>query len=232
MTHRANAFMWRVLHNALPVDQNVQRKDIPLVSQCLCSASPKIETLELLLIHSDLPTEVRLFFAAKVKKQAQVHSVRSFLQRWTHGISYRSQFGNTMLGIIFFTIWHIWKHRCNLRFEGGTRDSRAIICETLHHLREANMVSRSKRTPKRMDRILLEMLGVQIYDPVVRRGRWVAWSKPGSNLYKLNTDGSRKRNAATGGGVLRDSEGEFILGFATRFKHSGCNTPETSNLCL
>lgn len=24
MTHRANAFMWRVLHNALPVDQNVQ----------------------------------------------------------------------------------------------------------------------------------------------------------------------------------------------------------------
>lgn len=96
-----------------------------------------------------------------------------------------------------------------------------------------------------MDRILLETLAVQIHEPVFRRGRWVAWIKPGSNVYKLNTDGSRKGNAATGGGVLRDSEGDFILGFTTHFKHSdalraelgvtggvGYYTPGTSNLCF
>lgn len=155
-----------------------------------------------------------------VKKQAQVHSIRNLLQVWMQGTSYRSQFGYTMLGIISFSLWEIWKQRCKLRFEGSTRESRAVICATLHHLREANMVSQPKRIPTRMDRILLETLGVQIQEPVFRRGRWVAWIKPGSNVYKLNTDGPRKGNAATRGGVLRDSEGDFILGFTTRFKHS------------
>lgn len=43
-SHRASAFLWRLFQNALPDDQNVQRKDIYLVSKCVCCSTPAIET--------------------------------------------------------------------------------------------------------------------------------------------------------------------------------------------
>lgn len=47
-------------------------------------------------------------------------------------------------------------------------------------------------------------------------GKWVAWTKPEIQSFKLNTDGLRRGNVTTYGGVLRDSHGDFILGFANK----------------
>lgn len=85
--YRANTFNWRVFQNALPVDQNVQHKGIPLASMCVCCATPKIETCEHLFIHSDLARGVRSFFAAKVNKKVHVHSIEHFIASWMHGVS-------------------------------------------------------------------------------------------------------------------------------------------------
>lgn len=55
--------MWRVFQNALPVDSNFQCKGINLASKCVCLQSPSHETLEHLLIHSNLIREVKGYFA-------------------------------------------------------------------------------------------------------------------------------------------------------------------------
>lgn len=51
---RVNAFNWKIMRRAIPVDRNVQMRGIALVSRCVCCSNPKVETLEHLMIHSDI----------------------------------------------------------------------------------------------------------------------------------------------------------------------------------
>lgn len=63
------------------------------------------------------------------------------------------------------------------------------------------------------------MLHIPVKNVEVKKGKWLAWEKPGDGILKLNTDGSVKDNAATGGGVVPDSRGEFVLGYALKLTH-------------
>lgn len=51
---RVKAFNWKVCRGALPVDSMVQSRGIPMVSRCICCRKPKVETIEHLMIHSDI----------------------------------------------------------------------------------------------------------------------------------------------------------------------------------
>lgn len=64
-----------------------------------------------------------------------------------------------------------------------------------------------------------EMLRISVKTILAKKGRWIAWSKPESELIKVNTDGSKRGGNTTGGGVLRDELGNFIFGFSTIFNH-------------
>lgn len=54
----------------------------------------------------------------------------------------------------------------------------------------------------------------------MRRGRWVAWSKPAIGQWKINTDGSKKENHTSGGGVIRNEKGDLVYGFSHPYTHS------------
>lgn len=218
-SYRVNAFMWRVFQNALPVDYNLQRKGIVLASKCVCCSSPAQETLQHLFVDSDLATTVRHYFAAKVHKQAMVHSLQHLFTSWMNGISMRSQMGYTTLGILFYGLWEIWKHRCKLKFEGGAMDPRVVIHATTRHLHDMNIICTPKRRPTRWEEICLARINIPITACLVNRGTWVSWTRPSPGFVKLNTNGSRRGNGATGGGIVRDSKGELLLAFATKFSH-------------
>lgn len=53
-TFRVNAFSWKVWRGAIPADANIQRRGVPFSSRCVCCSSPKVETLEHLLLHSEI----------------------------------------------------------------------------------------------------------------------------------------------------------------------------------
>lgn len=57
-TCRVNSFMWRVVQHALPVDESIQSKGIVLSSRCVCCNSPSTETLEHVLVSSELARSV------------------------------------------------------------------------------------------------------------------------------------------------------------------------------
>lgn len=65
----------------------------------------------------------------------------------------------------------------------------------------------------------MENLGIPVKSVVVKKGRWLAWSKPELGLIKVNTDGSKRSESTTGGGILRDANGLFLFGFGTKFTH-------------
>lgn len=99
--------------------------------------------------------------------------------------------------------------------------ARPEVCNTLlHHVKAASAIVTPKRVHTQWEAILLEKIGVRIQAPVVRRGRWVVWEKPSQNFLKLNTDGSRKRQVATGGGVACSGTRKVILFWVLRSFHA------------
>lgn len=66
----------------------------------------------------------------------------------------------------------------------------------------------------------MDALRIPRFRGPVRRGKWVAWQKPGRERWKLNTDGSKKWKSTSGGGILRDENGDFVYGFSHPYTHS------------
>lgn len=95
-----------------------------------------------------------------------------------------------------------------------------VIHTTLSHVRVTNGLVVPKRRLTGIERIMLERLRIPIKEVGVRRGKWVGWRKPETNKLKLNVDGSRRGQVTTAGGVMRDSNGDFLVGFAVRFTHT------------
>lgn len=66
--------------------------------------------------------------------------------------------------------------------------------------------------------MILETMQIQVRTVPMRRGRWIAWTKPPTGrLDSIRTDPSG--NVATEGGIARDSNGDVIVAFAMRFAH-------------
>lgn len=211
---RINCFMWRLFQNALPVDANIQTKGIALASRCVCCANPKLETMDHLFINSDIAIQFRKAFAPKLHKCVTVNSVHHLLHSWLHGFSLRAQCGYTTLGIIFFGLWEIWKHRCRLKFEGESFDSSTVICANLHHIQERNALYNPKRNRTVWESNILDTLGIQTKEVHRRKGRWVAWQRPPFTHLNLNIDASVKNQVARVGGVVRDTNGDVVFAFA------------------
>ena len=56
-------FLWRIGWNAVAMDENIQSKSIAFISKCNCYAILQVETLDLLLLLSELGLKVWHFFA-------------------------------------------------------------------------------------------------------------------------------------------------------------------------
>lgn len=128
--------------------------------------------------------------------------------------------GYSMVGIIFFGLWELWKHCYKLKFEGGMLNSTAVIYATIRQVRELNTYCDPKCRHTRWEEVMLESLSIPVKAVSIRRGTRVMWSKPPAPQFKLNTDGSKKGSHTTGGGGLRDDQGDAIFAFAMPLHHS------------
>ncbi|KAL3641435.1 hypothetical protein CASFOL_016403 [Castilleja foliolosa] len=59
----------------------------------------------------------------------------------------------------------------------------------------------------------LEGLRVPIKRAITKISKWISWSKPHRDEYKLNVDGSFKDNVGTVGGIIRDWNGTPIFSY-------------------
>ena len=96
-----------------------------------------------------------------------------------------------------FVIWELWKHRNKVAFENTSLNlnlHRPCISQAMEFYYCVGKINKQRR-----------LASIQ-----------VRWEKPPSNWFKLNTDGASCGNSgrAGGGGVLKDSVGEWVRGFA------------------
>ncbi|XP_071901116.1 uncharacterized protein [Coffea arabica] len=112
-----------------------------------------------------------------------------------------------------FICWHIWKARNKAVWEGISLSS-GDIC---HGIIQDVVLAVSSE----VNRWNLLPFFDQFFDrlsepPMPLQCKIVRWRAAGTRIATLNTDGCSKGNprASGGGGVLRDSEGRFLIGYS------------------
>lgn len=109
-----------------------------------------------------------------------------------------------------YLLWNMWKARNNLVFNNT-------------HCSANDIISRTTREAKEALGILLKNGG-----PLHARQTWVAWLPPQPGFVKMNSDGARNSNSslASAGGLIRDCEGRWIVGFTTNIGRASSFTAE------
>ncbi|KAI9194953.1 hypothetical protein LWI28_010396 [Acer negundo] len=191
--------MWKVAFNCLSVDEKVRSVRVLIVSACNCCCSRGIEDLDHILNNGD--------FASNLWRKVSVEVGVPFL---AHRI-----------------IWRLWKRRCAARLEGKLESISDVWLSIKHWVQIlSNSLIEERHWNYSDDRVLRNM-EVQILLKKQKKIQVLRWLKPTLGRLKLNLDGSSLGNPspAGGGGVLRDSSGNFIFGFSKFF--GSCSNNET-----
>lgn len=214
---RTNAFMWKVFRGAIPVDTNIQSRGVPLVSMCICCSHPTAESLEHLLLHSDMARIVWEHFAIKLQKSIHFRSIDHLCRLWLYGSHRRSQLGRSILAIIFFGLWETWKTRCRMKYDEESFNANLLLRRVYTQVYDLNIIHDPKRMPSIFETVNLENIGIPVRTVQLRKGKWIGWMKPQAPVFKLNVDGSRKGIHSAGGGVVRDHRGDFVCSFSSPY---------------
>lgn len=90
---KISAFIWKVLHNGIAVDQNIVKLGVRMASKCHCCSSPNIESRDHLLIRSELASIVWNHFSVILNLPLAFQSVENLLLSWFDQASFRNQIG-------------------------------------------------------------------------------------------------------------------------------------------
>lgn len=120
----------------------------------------------------------------------RAHSIDQLFKTWLRGVSRRSQLGRTVLAILVYGMWEIWKVRCRMKYEEAYFDGNQLLRRIYEHVYDINRIHRPKREPTTIERIYLEGMNIPIYQVPAKRGKWLCWKKPDRHEFKLNVDGS------------------------------------------
>lgn len=204
----------KLYRGAIPIDINVRKRGIALPSKCVCCAKPQEETMEHLLPHSDIARILWNHFEVKLQKRLHAQTINQLLRLWLHDAHQRSQLGVSILAVIFYGIWEMWKVRCKMKYEGDNFNANFLLRKVYTQAHDAILLHTPKRVASTFEKISLERMGFPIHQVRVKKGRWARLDKPEINAFKLNIDGSRKGQFSAGGGVIRDHQGHFVCGFS------------------
>ncbi|KAL0906957.1 hypothetical protein M5K25_025491 [Dendrobium thyrsiflorum] len=203
-------FIWRLVHKFIPTDDILIKKGFIIPSKCQCCFH--IDSLHHVFISSLLAIKVWIYFEDLF--QLNIFNVQlsivDMLKLWF--VDYKGHIRNIIPSLI---LWYLWMEKNNSRFNGIAMCHLRIIQNVNHKigaLYSANLISGNS-----FKNYLFSMEAFGINLPMVnsqRLPRAVVWLKPLVNVFKLNVDTVSINSVWGCGGLIRDSNGDFILGFA------------------
>ncbi|PKA52225.1 Putative ribonuclease H protein [Apostasia shenzhenica] len=136
----------------------------------------------------------------------------SLFTHWSHNINPSSK-GCIFNHVILFTCWSLWKARNNKRFRDIKQECSQIIASIGHLVLLQHWAFPYKAWQLKGNSYFLNLIhsnkSVCKLQPDIK----VAWKKPDLGYVKLNFDGVLTDDKAAGGGIIRDSDGNFIYAY-------------------
>lgn len=210
---KISVHIWKILHNCLPVDRNIQRLGIQISSKCSCCQAPQGESLNHLFIHSELAVHIWSYFQAKGITLAG-NSVATFITTAVRNIKSNSAHGLLVLAVLGFSLWEIWRARNSMRYEGCAISHSRVLHQIIAKTKQVCISASYKENdiPKRR---LLESFGISPPFSIGAQLKIIKWVSPPWPSLKLNTDGACKLDGSSGGGgVIRDHTGTVLIAFS------------------
>ena len=189
-------FLWLCLHTSVPVKSVLAARGINYDGKCLVCKRHD-ETIAHLLRDCEL---ARKYWSCVKVPPALIHTFSRSLEEWlqSNSVSLVKHKSDIPWSSVFlFTIWALWKNRNKIVFENSIPNPRLPI-ECINQAKEYHFcVSKAKTATAKFARL-------------------VAWTKPREGWFKLNSDGASFGNPskAGGGGIIRDSQGAWVRGYA------------------
>ncbi|XP_048490396.1 uncharacterized protein LOC125492264 [Beta vulgaris subsp. vulgaris] len=191
---------WNVVHEILPTAINLQKRIHAFDTTCQCCLLATETHLHLFrnCFHANVLWK-RIFQNCQLARVIEVH--RFFNNDWDDWLKFNLEQTLEWLQMFVIVLWHIWKNRNKAVFEGSmARSSSQFNHFFLDYLHNKNAF-------QNQDKIALNAQRV------------IAWKPPVHGYLKLNTDGSWKANdKASGGGVIRRTDGSWFMGFSIKFR--------------
>ncbi|KAK6781530.1 hypothetical protein RDI58_019326 [Solanum bulbocastanum] len=226
--YKMSCVTWRAIHNRMPTDDKIVDKfKITIVSKCVCciatGMNPGLESSEHLFCKGDYAQRIWSSIIGRLGIITRHTNLRELLQRCWNSTS-KNPVAKYALSIIPpIIVWELWRSMCNSRYEEEipfTKRSIFMIAFKIFHLNKK--IFTNINLPENWES-LLKLMEIQLEDTI---HIMVKWSRPSHHSMKLNDDGYCIRESSRGGGVVRNSNGNYIMAFILPLGNGTSNTVE------
>ncbi|EOY17514.1 Uncharacterized protein TCM_042330 [Theobroma cacao] len=206
-------FLWRLLHDWIPVELKMKSKGFQLASRCRCCKSE--ESIMHVMWDNPVATQVWNYFS-KFFQILVINpcTINQILGAWFYSGDYCKP-GHIRTLVPIFTLWFLWVERNDAKHRNLGMYPNRIVWRILKLIQQLSLGQQLLKWQWKGDKQIAQEWGITFQAESLPPPKVFPWHKPSIGEFKLNVDGSAKlsQNAA-GGGVLRDHAGVMVFGFS------------------
>lgn len=128
---KITTFMWKLMRQALSVDNRIICKSIQMASKCRCCKEPDVESIRHLCLQSEKQVKYGDALGEKFRLPTRYLALGQVLRVWLPKMGAVSQFDICHAWIASFSLWEIWVARCGATFEGTKMNARRICLRVI-----------------------------------------------------------------------------------------------------
>jgi ribonuclease HI len=206
-------FVWRLMHDKVPTDENLLRRGCYLPSMCSFCCKHEESTFHI-FFECDFAIKLWSWLANCLDLTIQFTSLEDIWK--IADLNWSSQCKISVIAVIINLINTIWYVRNQARFNNNKISWNPAISLIISSTALTGNNTKKVASNSIRDFIVLKHFKISIHNPKTSIVKEIFWNPPLPNWIKCNIDGASKGNPglSSRGGIFRNNEADFLLCFA------------------